>query len=400
MNTHTIERPAILLGSETLTWADVERAAADGAPVGPAVFAPGPDALIALLAARRSGSVLEPLAPGQHASAIEVPEGTWTLLRTSGSTGEPQTVPLTVANHESSARGVEQLLGLTPDDRWLACLPFHHVGGLAIFARAISTGFAVVPVWPFDPEAVMAAAQVHGVTTMSLVPTMLARLLDADWRPPTTLRTVLLGGAPCPPTLLQAAVDRGIPVAPTYGMTETCSQVATLLPHKVADHFGSAGRALYGAELRITNDGRIAVHGPMVSPAAPTIDGWLVTNDLGVIDEDGYLTVLGRADEAIVTGGEKVVPRTIEEVLGEDPTVAEAAVVGLADPDWGERVVAAVTARPGAHPDPDALFGLVRARLAPHMVPKAIVVLEALPRTGPDKIDRPALRALLERIDP
>jgi O-succinylbenzoic acid--CoA ligase len=225
---------------------------------------------------------------------------------------------------------------------------------------------------------------------------MLQRLVAAGWEPPASLRFALLGGAPCPPPLLQAALDRGIPVAPTYGMTETCSQVATMLPGEVESHFGSAGRALPGVELRITGDERVAVRGPMVSPVVVGPDGWLVTNDLGVIDSEGFLTVLGRADEAIVTGGEKVVPRRVEQLLLEDPAVSEAAVVGLADPEWGERVVAAVTARPGATPDPEILRGLVRERLAPHMVPKSVVVLDAMPHAGPGKVDRPALRRLLE----
>lgn len=384
-----------------MTWGQVELTAVERAPsltrpVRSAGYLPGLEALTDLLAARLSGTCLEPLAPGQETSGGPVPEGTWTLMRTSGSTGEPQSVALTHENHDASAEAAREHLALTPDDRWLACLPFHHVGGLSIFVRAAHTGLAVVPVWPFEPDAVMVAAEHHQVTAMSLVPTMLQRLVAAGWEPPSSLRFALLGGAPCPPLLLQAALDRGIPVAPTYGMTETCSQVATMLPGEVESHFGSAGRALPGVELRITDDERVAVRGPMVSPVVVGPDGWLITNDLGVIDSQGFLTVLGRADEAIVTGGEKVAPRRVEQLLLEDPAVSEAAVVGLADPEWGERVVAAVTARPGATPDPEILRGLVRERLAPHMVPKSVVILDAMPHTGPGKVDRPELRRLLE----
>lgn len=387
-----------------MTWSDLDRVAEARAvdftaPVVPIDAPPGPEAVVALHAAARAGVALEPLSPGQPPSGAGAPEGTWTLLRTSGSTGEPRAIPLSRGNHGASAAAAEAHLSLTAEDRWLACLPFHHVGGLAIFVRSATTGFPVVPVWPFDPEAVMRAAAHHGVTAVSLVPTMLSRLLDAGWDPPDSLRLVLLGGAPCPPLLLQTALDRGVPVAPTYGMTETSSQVATLLPGDVAGHFGSAGRALPGVDLRAGEDGRIAVRGPMVSASAPTTDGWLVTNDLGLVN-DGYLTVLGRADEAIVTGGEKVIPRTVEEVLLEDPAVAEAAVVGVPDPEWGERVIAAVTVRPGAAADAEALRELVRERLAPHMVPKDVVVVDALPRTGPDKLDRPGLRALLAEVGP
>jgi o-succinylbenzoate---CoA ligase len=394
------DAPAVLVGDDAVSWGELERSAREldrdlTHPVISADLAPGAEAAALLMATDRANIALEPLAPGQAPSRADLPEGTRTLMRTSGSTGEPRPVALTRSNHEASVRAAESHLGLTPDDRWLACLPLHHVGGLSIFVRSAHTGFAVVPVWPFEPEAVIAAIQRHAVTAVSLVPTMLARLLEHRWEAPASVRFVLLGGAPCPPLLLQAALEAGIPVAPTYGMTETCSQVATLLPDEVSEHFGSSGRALPGADLRADADGRIAIRGSMVSPDAVTEDGWLVTNDLGVIDGEGYLTVLGRSDDAILSGGEKVIPRTVEEILLEDPGVAEAVVVGVPDPEWGQRVVAAVTPRSGAVLDPLELRAAVRERLAPHMTPRTVVVLDELPRTGPDKVDRPKLRVLL-----
>jgi len=287
------------------------------------------------------------------------------------------------------------------------------VGGMAVFLRAVETGFAVVPVPHFDPALVAATIDDTGTTAASLVPTMLHRLLEAGWRGAPSLRFVLLGGAPCPEALMNEARTRGIPIAPTYGLTETASHVATLPPWEAPQHIGTVGKPVPGATVRIGESpegpaprgapGRIWVSGPTVSPSArsaSSLADWLRTDDLGCLDEAGYLTVLGRIDDVIVTGGEKVAPREVEGTLAAHPSVGEAVVVGVPDSEWGQRAVAVVTPTspraPGIRPDPASLRAWLKRSLAPHKVPRQIVVLDDLPRTEPGKPDRNALREMLE----
>ena len=170
---------------------------------------------------------------------------------------------------------------------------------------------------------------------------MLARLLDAG-APLERLRCALIGGGPLPPALLERALDAGVPVAPTYGLTECASQVATMSPGEARERPGSAGPPILTTELRIDDDGVICVRGPSVAPGEVGEDGWLHTSDLGRLDEEGYLYVLGRADDTIVTGGKNVAPAEVEQALLEHPAVADAAVHGREDPEWQEAVVATV----------------------------------------------------------
>jgi O-succinylbenzoic acid--CoA ligase len=213
------------------------------------------------------------------------------------------------------------------------------------------------------------------ITLVSLVPTMLARLLDAGLQCPPTLRWVLLGGGPIPPGLLARAGSSGVPVAPTYGMTEACSQIATF------------GLPLTGVELRF-EDGEIAVRGPVVAPGSVDPDGWLRTGDLGELDERGRLVIAGRRSDTIVSGGENISPTEIENVLLEHPAVADAGVFARPDPEWGEAVVASVVLRDGVAVQPDDLRRFVGERVARFKVPKEIAFTTALPRTPSGKLLR------------
>ena len=214
------------------------------------------------------------------------------------------------------------------------------------------------------------------ITIVSLVPTMLARLLDAGLRSPPTLSWALLGGGPIPAPLLRRATAAGVPAAPTYGMTEACSQIATF------------GLPLPGAELRLGGDGEVLVRGPMVAPGAVDEDGWLHTGDLGAFDARGRLTITGRKADTIVSGGENVAPAEVEAVLLEHQAIADAGVFGRADPEWGESVVAAVVLRDGAGLDAEQLRAHCAARLARFKVPKAFEVVDRLPRTESGKLLR------------
>jgi len=231
---------------------------------------------------------------------------------------------------------------------------------------------------------------VLGVTVASLVPTMLTRLLDAGV-PLERLRCVLLGGGPLPQPLLERALDAGVPVAPTYGLTECASQVATMPVGEVRERPGSAGPPILTTELKIDDDGLICVRGPSVAPGEVGEDGWLRTSDLGRLDEEGYLYVLGRADDVIVTGGKNVAPAEVEQALLEHPAVSDAAVHGRADPEWQEAVVATVVLVKGSDVGEADLREFCRAHLAPHKVPKAVSFVRELPRNSHGKLQRDRL---------
>lgn len=310
-----------------------------------------------------------PLRPGPD------PGATHTVLFTSGTTGAPKPVELTWANHVASAEAAGARVPLREGDRWLCVLPLFHVGGLAILVRCLLAGATAVIHERFDPEA--ASAALSGCTHASLVPTMLRRM-EVGATP--GLRAVLLGGGPVPPDLLGSP----LPLMPTYGMTETASQVVTAEPGE------SAGCPLPGVEIAIADAGEILVRGPMVAPGSLAPDGWLHTGDRGRLDDEGRLHVEGRLKDVIVTGGENVSAAEVEEVLLSHPGVEDAAVIARPDPEWGEAVIAfaAGAARPGD------LERFCRERLAPFKVPKSITLLDAIPRTPLGKADRARLAAL------
>ncbi len=346
---------------------------------------------------------------------VEV-EAVHTLIYTSGTTDRPKGVLLTYGNHWWSAVGSHLNLGVLPDDRWLLCLPLFHVGGLSILFRSVIGGFAVELHERFDAALANAAIE-RGVTLVSLVGTMLWRMLEERGERcyPAHLRAVLLGGGPAPRPLLERCVAVGLPVLQTYGLTETASQLATLAPEDALRKLGSAGKPLYPNALRIVlPDGKIAgpgepgeieIQGPVVTPgywrrpdltARAFSDGWLRTGDIGYLDEEGYLYVLDRRDDLIVTGGENVFPAEVEAVLLGHPAVAEVAVIGIPDVEWGQRVAAFVVLRGGMRATEKELVAWCRTRLAGYKVPRVIQFVEQLPRTASGKLQRWLLRQAWE----
>ncbi len=303
-------------------------------------------------------------------------EGVATVMYTSGTTATPKAVELTYENWLANALGSAVALGLDPDERWLCVLPLGHVGGLSILIRSVVYATTVVLEDRFDAERVAAALAdpAERITLVSLVPTMLARLLEAGLRDPPTLRWALLGGGPIPAPLLERARAAGLPVAPTYGMTEACSQIAT------------HGWPLPGVELAIAEDEEVLVRGAIVAPGALAEDGWLHTGDLGRFDDRGRLEIIGRTSEVIVSGGENVAPDEVEAVLLEHPAVADAGVFGRADAEWGEAVVARVVR--SAEVSELELRTFCRDRLATFKVPKAIEFDSSLPRSTSGKLLR------------
>ncbi|AFO58324.1 class I adenylate-forming enzyme family protein [Natrinema sp. J7-2] len=344
------------------------------------------------------------------------------LMFTSGTSGEPKGVRLTVGNLVASATASAFRLGLRPGDRWLCCLPMYHMGGLAPVVRSVLYGTTVVIQREFDAEATARVLD-DGVTGVSLVPTMCKRLLDAGWEPADALRFVLLGGAPASEELLERCRRTDVPVYPTYGMTETASQIATATPAETEAHAGTVGQPLVGTDVSVVDEtgatvepgepGELVVSGPTVTPgylddertATAFGERGLHTGDIGYRDADGRLWVLNRRSDRIVTGGENVDPGEVVAALRDHPRIDDAAVVGLADEEWGERVAALVVPDPATTrrtgPDaerllePGSLLAHCDERLAGFKRPKTIGIADVLPRTASGTVDREAVRERL-----
>lgn len=326
-----------------------------------------------------AASTIAPLNPAVARPQLpeKLPDGARAVLFTSGTTGEPRAVCLTRQNFEASARATAASFPFESQDRWLCCLPVHHVAGFSIFTRCAIYG-ATVYVERWDAERVKAVLEAGEVTVASFVPTMLIRLREAGLEHAPGLKGILLGGGPAPDELLAWASAVGLPVMPTYGLTETCSQVAT------AEVGQRLARPLPGAEIEISDEGEILVRGPMVAT-----EGWLHTGDRGSMTEEGLLTVEGRMDDLIVTGGENVAAAEVEAALLEHPAVTDAAVIGVDDPEWGRAVTAFVVA---TAPE-DEIAAHARSNLPGFKAPKRIFVLDELPRTASGKVQRAQLES-------
>lgn len=322
------------------------------------------------------------------------------IVATSGTSGSPRLVELTWGNLMASATAARDHLRVTPADRWLAVLPLFHVGGFSVIVRALVVGFEVVLRRRFDPR--VTARDLHQVSLASLVGSMLPPVLAEDAGPYPGLRAVLVGGGPTSADLLLQAVGAGIPVLSTYGMTETSSQIATA---PLGDGAHRRAVPVPGAEIRIAAGGEIEVRGPMVArrytgEPARTAEAWFATGDIGTIDEDGYLRVIGRKGDLIISGGENVMPLEVEDVIGGLAAVREVAVVGTSDAKWGEMVTAVLVLDQAAAEGTIAeIETAVRARLAGFKVPRRWVTVDALPRNALGKIDRAELHKLVEHAD-
>ena len=320
----------------------------------------------------------------ERAKATPAAPDTALRLLTSGTTGTPKVVDLSTTQLNASAEASRERLGCDATDRWLCCLPLHHIAGISILKRTAVSQATTVLHTGFDPAAVSRAIDEEQVSMFSAVPTMLQRILDLreEARFPDHLRVILLGGAPTPAALLDRCRSMQVPVALTWGMTETASQIATRIPGDLrAD--GDVGLPLPGTTVSIV-DGYLAVEGP-IAPG-----GRWVTSDRGEVDESGRVIIHGRGDALIISGGENVDPRRVELALCAHPSVTEAAVVGVPDELWGERPVAFVVGQETA-----GLHDWLKTQLAAHECPVMIRWLDSLPLTALGKHDRGALRACL-----
>ncbi|MBW2269621.1 MAG: o-succinylbenzoate--CoA ligase [Deltaproteobacteria bacterium] len=374
----------------------------------------GDDELAERVRRATRGRPVRPLPDLPASAEVLRPEGDTStpalLLYTSGTTGQAKGALLCHANLRASVDASAGHLGTAPDDRWLACLPLHHIGGLSILLRCAAQGCEAVLHSEFDAEAVSEALDTGRITHVSLVPTMLTRLLALRGirHAPETLRVVLLGGSGASSMLLERAAQLGWPIAATYGLTEAASQVATRLPGSAPD---AALPALPGVALRIVDAdgeeaapgvvGEILVRGANVmqgywnapQASAAALDGdWLHTGDLGALDERGDLRVFDRRADLIVSGGENVYPAEIESVLSEHPDIAAAGVSAVRDAEFGQRPVAWIVATTPEPPSAEALRAFCRERLAGFKVPLRFHSVDELPCTAAGKLQRHRLQ--------
>lgn len=327
---------------------------------------------------------------------VPVAAGVAAVVATSGTTGAPRGVELTAEGLRASAAAVGAALDIGPGDRWLSCLPVHHVAGLGVVARAWAAGVPATVVDRYDTGAVAAATEGRGgagATLVSLVPTVVRRAVDDPEAVAVLrrLRHILVGGAPLAPEVRARATREGLSITATYGMTETWGGV-------VHD-----GHPLAGVEVRCDQAvGEIEIRGPMMmrgyrfrpddTAVACTTDGWYRTGDAGRWDGD-RLVVVARLRDLVLTGGVSVSPGEVEAVLALHPGVADVCVTGAPDPEWGERVVAHVV--PADPADPPALADLRRfasGQLAAAKLPRQVVITTEIPRTGGGKPLRRLLR--------
>ncbi len=386
------ERPFLMMGDTTWSYGqtleEVQRRSSPNTRLSKPSLTP--ESVFDVVAGVAGGGVT---VVGPKPETTKADESSRLVVFTSGSSGRPKGVRLTRANLQAAAEASATHLGHGPEDNWLLAMPLHHVGGLSIVVRQMYVGGSITMLPSFD-AAGFAAAMKGQVTMVSVVPTMLRRVLA--FAPFSELRAVLVGGGPIPEGLLEEAVAAGLPVLPTYGMTETFGQVATLRP---GSPLANRAHPLPGVEIRIDPERRIAVRGDQVSHGyvgePDRADPWFVTNDIGELDEDGALRVLGRADTVIVSGGENVDPEHVEAVLREYGHIEELVVVGVPDEEWGQ----IVTCVHSGHVDVAGAEKFCAERLPGFMVPKRWVEVAVVPKTSLGKPDRRAAAALGLRGD-
>ena len=359
----------------------------EGAPDGAAG-----DAALALLAAGLGGGTVFPLPPGmddgQRRRLLALAEAAATprlalIVATSGSEGAPKGVRLPWRAVAAAARMSARALDLKPGDVWLACLPLFHVGGAMIPYRCWRAGATALVHEGFDAEAVLRDLRDQRVSHISLVPPMLAKLLDAGVAPPLTLRHALVGGAALAEPLLDRARAAGWPIRTSWGMTETCA-TATL-----------DGRPLPGVRVRVAAAGTLDVASPARMAGylgQGNADEWLPTRDLGTIDADGCVRVTGRADDMLISAGINIHPADVESRLAACPGIREAGVAGVADPVWGDIVAAVYEGEAGEA----TVEAWCRAHLPRAQRPRRFLRVAGLPRTASGKLDRRGLLAMIQ----
>lgn len=396
----------------------------------PLIVADGDYSELVVNAGKRAMTSEEFIAAARTAEPIDLvpdPDDVAVVLFTSGTTSRPKAVELTHNNLTSYITSTVDFGCADPDDAALVCVPPYHIAGVGAALSNLYAGRRIVYLARFHPSEWVALARDERVTTATVVPTMLDRIVTELQARPTelpTLRNLAYGGSKVALPLVRKTIELlpTVGLVNAYGLTETSSTIAVLTPedhrtaHRandptVARRLGSVGKPVPGIEVQIRSaDGAVApagvtgelfVRGPQVSGrytglgSALDAEGWFATNDTAMLDEDGYLFIGGRADDTIIRGGENIAPAEIEDVLIEHPLVHEVVVVGLEDAEWGQIIVAVVVPEPGAEPDPDELRRYARNSLRGSRTPDRVVFFEQLPATATGKVLR---REIIEAL--
>jgi len=362
------------------------------------------------------GQDLEPVIATTDPAPLQVaqppaPEDLLYLMYTSGTTGRAKGAMHTHATTMAATSAVLEGMDYRPGDRYLNVMPLFHVASLAMVNICLARRCTMVLGRAFDPTGTWKTIADHRINAMMAVPAML-QAMDATFDPSldtSSLRVLSSGAAPVPLPLLERFHELGIDIVQAYGLTEAGGAVSVLDAADAVTHLGSAGKALLSLELRIEDEdgnelppgepGEIVVRGPSITPGywqlpevtAETIrDGWFHTGDVGVLDEEGFLTIRDRLKDMLISGGENVYPAEVESVLLSHPAVADVAVIGQPSPRWGESAVAVVVPSEGF--DADELIAWSRERLAGFKAPKAVVTVDELPRNASGKVLKHELR--------
>ena len=316
------------------------------------------------------------------------------IMNTSATTGQFKSVPLRWGQIRAHVQASQKVLGRTEKDNWLMVLPLFHVSGLSILMRSLYNGTAVTILPKYDKAQVLKLIESENINMMSLVPTILTQLEPSIIH--HKLRVILLGGEFIPMALIDACEKKSLPIYKTYGMTETFSQSVTFsvldYPHKR----DSVGKPLPGMQVRIDKPdadgvGEIHLTGPMVMTGyidKEPIDGDLNTDDIGYVDEDGFVYILNRRKDLIISGGENIYPKELEDLVYTLPSVKECAVVPVPDDTWGQVPALFVAFHDGESMTSDEILSFMTNSLAKYKVPKYVKILPALPRNGTGKIVR------------
>lgn len=338
-------------------------------------------------------------------------EQTISIMYTSGTTGFPKGVRQTVGNHQANAISSVLNIGLSEEDVWLCAVPLFHISGFSILVRSLLYGNQVKLYEKFEKENAVNDIAFGDVTHMSVVAFILERILhgleERELKASPKFKIILAGGGPVPVNYLERAKRLGLAVAQTYGMTETSSQTATLSNEDAFRKIGSAGKPLFFNQIKIAGangpkyEGEILIRGPHVTPGyigrfserSVTEDGWLHTGDIGYLDEEGYLFVIDRRSDLIISGGENIYPAEIENVLMSHDAIREAGICGIKDETWGEVPAAFVVLKSDV--SKEELYNFCLSKLAKYKVPKQFYFVQELPRNGSNKLLRRKLGDLL-----
>ncbi|MFA6988941.1 MAG: o-succinylbenzoate--CoA ligase [Candidatus Gastranaerophilaceae bacterium] len=316
------------------------------------------------------------------------------ILNTSATTGEFKAVPIKWKQFVFHAKASQKSLGVEDEDNWLVILPMYHISGLSILIRSLYNGTQITILEKFDEDQVIKLIESNAINMISIVPTMLNRIIDRIEK--HNLRVVLIGGEFIPKVLVEKCILKNIPIYKTYGMTETTSQCTTFPVLKHLEKIDSVGFPIEGVKIRIHSPdekgiGVVLVKSPMLMDGyigKESINGYFNTGDIGYMDDSGFLYILDRHQDIIISGGENIYPKEIENVLYKHPEIIECAVIGSKDEKWGQIPVLYVV----SSLNEETILKYLSKRLAKYKLPQKIVYLDKLPRNSSGKVLKSKLK--------